>query len=302
MLVYLYNGATMDLLGGLGAMFGWGFSDFFAKQSVAKLSPVAVLFWVQVLGLIPLFLFTGAHFDLQLRSLDSWGALVAFALTDTVGYLLFYKALKVGKLSLVGPVFASYAAGAVLVTAVFERMVPDLVTSVLLGVMFVGIVLTSIELQSQTKKQKKATTRGVVLAGLGALLFSFWYPMWDLFVSREGGSLDLVFFLRIGVSLLLFAWLVVTRELKLFVSKNRWSMVGLAIAGLGDACAYYALSIGYELGSNPNITTMFGSAYSLPTLFLARFILRERLNRFQYIGVVLLLVGVMLIAVTRKGV
>jgi len=44
----------ISILGGLGGMFGWGTSDFFANQASDKLGHTKALFWSQIAGYTPL--------------------------------------------------------------------------------------------------------------------------------------------------------------------------------------------------------------------------------------------------------
>ena len=57
----------ISILGGLGGMFGWGTSDFFANQASDKVGHTKALFWSQIAGILLILLavlFAGPSFAL----------------------------------------------------------------------------------------------------------------------------------------------------------------------------------------------------------------------------------------------
>ncbi len=46
------NSTVISVLGGLGAMLGWGTSDFFANQATDKVGHYRTFFWSQLVGLV----------------------------------------------------------------------------------------------------------------------------------------------------------------------------------------------------------------------------------------------------------
>lgn len=276
-------------LGGIGAMIGWGGSDFFVKSVVEKVGAVRTLIWVQLLGALVVGIIggiTGMEFAIKR---DLWLGLAFFCITDALGYWLFFKAMEKGKVSVVGPVFACYAAGAVLFSVILGEKI-GVLTGVLIFTMFLGILLSSME-RVEKIKLGMLKNLGVLLAFLGALVFSFWYPLWEKFSESSSDWMAMTFWLRIGVAIFLMMVLGVGK-VRLYEShwKNvEWKFLGLG--GLFDASAYMALTWGYMSLEGTSITTILGSAYSLPTLILANVFLKERLNWLQKVGVGLILVS-----------
>jgi len=286
------------IVGGLGAMTGWGISDFFAKKTVDKINDTVALFWMQLLGIIPLFIFFLFNFDLSNFTVNLIPWVILWGTIDGAGYLMFYRALDRGKVSIVSPVVASYSAFSVLVSAlVFGEILSARIITVL-AIIFLGIMFTSIDFEEVRKDgfDWKDLTKGVPEALLGVLLFSIWFPFWDNFVSG-GNWLVLVILLRAVVTTFLF---IVIKTKKYTISikdKGKDVVKWLIIIGLLDAIAYLTLTWSYGVTSYTSIISVLSATFSLPTLLLARIFLKEKLKPTQWGGIVLILLGLALLGV-----
>lgn len=279
---------TFAVLGGLGAMLGWGASDFFAKKTIDKIGDIKTLFWAQLLGTIPLLIYCLIRFSLPVFSWNDFFILFLLSLLDGFGYIYFYKALSKGKVSVISPVLASYAALGLVISAIVfqERLFP--VTLFLLLLIFLGILLTSVDL-TLLKPQAldwRGLSRGLPEALVGVVLFGIWYPFWDDFISR-GQWWILVFLLRIFISLIVF--LVAKGDVlpKTGSDFSIWKL--LLVIGFLDGGAYLALTWGFGVTSYTSVVTVLSAAYSLPTLILARIFLKEKLSFNQWFGVMLII-------------
>jgi len=58
------NSLAVAILGGLGAMLGWGFADFFAKKTVDRIGDLASLVWAHLFGTAIFFTMALAAFFL----------------------------------------------------------------------------------------------------------------------------------------------------------------------------------------------------------------------------------------------
>jgi drug/metabolite transporter (DMT)-like permease len=67
--------------------------------------------------------------------------------------------------------------------------------------------------------------------------------------------------------------------------------------GLGEAVAYLAISWGYSKTSLTGIVALVSGAFSLPTLVLAYFFLKERLSKLQWFSVAVIILGVVVISI-----
>lgn len=276
-------------------MLGWGISDFFAKKSVDKIGDITALLWMQTLGLLPLILVFLFKFDLPAITPSLLLKLTALAAIDAAGYLFFYRALEKGKVSIVSPIVASYAAFSVLVSAVVFGESISTISALLLGLAFVGILLTSFDFKElkNDKLDKKDLIKGVPEAILSVVLFSFWFPFWDDFVSH-GNWLFLLLGQRAVMASLLFLFTKVKKIPTKINSKEVWKWL-FVIGGL-DVFAYLALTWGYGKSNLTSVVSMLSAGFSLPTLIMARIFLKEKLKFVQQIGVVVILLTLILLA------
>lgn len=274
-------------------MLGWGISDFFAKKSVDKVGHVASIFWMQFLGLIPLiivFLIQSKpiNFDLSLVL-----PIIVLGLIDGLGYLLFYRALEKGKASIVSPIVASYAVLSIIVAKFFLAEVLSTKIILILLLVFIGIIILSIDFEELKKKKDRKWTGGIVEAIIAALLFSVWFPFWGKLVVDQDWLIMLIL-LRLVMSGFLFTVIKATKTQ--YIIKSKMTFSWLIIIALLDSLAYFVLTWGYGSTSYISVVTIMSSIYSLPTLVLAWIFLKERLNKFQYVGIGLILFGIAALA------
>src|SRR5207302_565666 len=103
------------ILTGITAMFGWGFADFFAKKTIDEVGSLVSLVWAHLFGtlilalvaLFQIFIFN-QHISFS-YNLSTWGLLIFFGALQAIVYLLAYEGFGKGKLSILNPIFASYA-------------------------------------------------------------------------------------------------------------------------------------------------------------------------------------------------
>jgi drug/metabolite transporter (DMT)-like permease len=287
-----------SILAGLGSMFGWGISDFFAKKTIDKIGDIKTLFWAQTFGIIPILIYFLVNSRNLNITINTALTVLFFAIADAVGYLLFYKALEKGKVSIVGPVLASFAAFSVLISAFIFNEQISIIRWILLGIVFLGIVFTSIDFNGlkDGKINKKDIIAGLPETLIAVIIFSVWYPLWDHFVSINNNWVLFVLLIRIFISLFILALCFITKIKPVITKQNNNLWKYLILIGFFDGIAYLTLTWGYESTSLTSVVTMISAAYSLPTLVLARIFLGEKLNKNQLLGVFSIIIGLVLLS------
>ena|SRR3989442_528736 len=129
------------IFSGCAGMLGWGFADFFAKKTIDKIGDVTTLFWGQLIGIFPLLVLF--LFNPSLPKLNNLELLflVLLGIWSGLSYIPIYIAFGKGKVSLISPIFASYAVVVVLLSAIFLKEVIPLNRQIAFLVVFVGILL-----------------------------------------------------------------------------------------------------------------------------------------------------------------
>lgn len=293
----MHNTLFIALLAGLGGMLGWGFADFFAKKTIDRIGDAQTLFWQQLFGVVPLlaiFLIHPkvphlAHFDPLF--------LLLFGIISALSYLAFYDGLSKGQVSLLSPIFASYSVVVVILSVLILGEPLYFKRSVAIVITFVGILLISTDVTDIRKSFRKRALRlaGVSEVLTGMIGFSFWL----LFLNKFLTGKDWVFYLlviRIVAALTMVGY-TLAKRISLRVPDDRlWKF--LICIGLFDVAAFSFISYGFSHTQYPSVIAVLSATFSLPTMLLAYFFLRERINRVQVAAALTILCGIMLITLT----
>ena len=290
------------ILAGLGGMFGWGLSDFFAKKSIDKLGDIRTLLWAQIFGILPavlLLVFLPEPVNLGLNILFF---LFAFAIGDCAGFLFFYKGLEKGMVSILSPVFAVQSGVAVLVSAlIFGEQISQL-RWIGLALAFVGVLLISF--QPPNKEQKltlKNISKGLPETIAGMIIFGFYFPAWDWFLGYQGsgwiipGLVERCFFVAIlflGIYLLSLK----KKEPVRIVAKEGKLWFWLILVGLFDIIAALSTNWGYKFTTLTSVIVVLMGAFPLVTVVAARIFLKEKLTKVQIFGVAIIIIGTIVLS------
>ena len=286
-------GAESDLFFGLSTAFGYGTSDFVARQAARRIGHVRVLFYMELVGfaiLAPLALVL-EHGTWTWSG--AWVLVLGLGVLNTFCTLFLYRAFEYGVLSVVSPIASSYPAATAALAILFLNQFPGVPPTV--GIVFVlaGILLLSRGGVHPSNAPPKDARVGLVsafaaFAGYGVFYFALKY------VVAEVGPVTVATVVRlVGVLLLL-----VLHGLGVFQVRGlpRPLWPSLATMGVLDSLAFIAFNVGI-LGGNVAIVGTLSGLFSAVTVGLAVAVLRERLTRTQLLGVVAIFAGVVLIAV-----
>lgn len=223
----------------------------------------------------------------------SWDQLpfaLALAVLGIVGLSALYKAFALGPIAVVSPIVASYAALTVILIVIFlgERLTTG--QALAIAVTFVGVVVASTDVRT-LRRSVEGVERfplGVRL-GLGAtLIFAVWGVVFAA-ATRSSDALSIVVALRICSIALLVPVALWLRASPAPVVQPR-ALALVAIVGVLDTSANVLMALGFEAGYASFVLTGSG-AYPIIPAVLAILVLRERLAPNQYLGVAILIAG-----------
>jgi uncharacterized membrane protein len=222
--------------------------------------------------------------QLSLEQLPLAFALAALGLT---GLLLFYKALALGPIAIVSPIGGAYVMVTVLLVVVFlgERL--STAQTIAIGVTTIGIIATGTDGRSLAAALGRPKP-GVWLAVAAMLAFGGWAALMA-YATREHDGLAMILMQRIVSVAASLAILVALRR----PMPGRIAMTTLGIvvgSGLFDTLANVFYVLGVQGGYASIVATGSGVYPIIPAL-LAITVLGERLAPNQYVGVVVLLAG-----------
>jgi drug/metabolite transporter (DMT)-like permease len=280
---------------GLTSALGWGGADFLAGLTSRQIGSFRTLFYTQFVGFITVGVYalaTGLFASLEALPMDVYAAAVLAALLNIVSSFCLYRAFEIGMMAVVSPITASYGA----LTAVFaffsgERLPAVRVIGVIAAV--VGVLLTAAVINPEAFHQR-SIRRGVGWAITGAIGYGFVFWLFGFYVTPHMGGLLPVFIIRGLTIIVLGAIALLLRRPLGFPVKHDLSRV--LMIGVCDTTAYIAILSGTTVGA-VSIVTVLSSLYTTVTVFLAALLLRERLHISQWIGVALILTGIILVSV-----
>jgi drug/metabolite transporter (DMT)-like permease len=270
----------------LAASLCWGLGDFIAGAKSRVLPVLVVLICSQLVGL----LWIGGVAAIAQDPVPGTREIALAALSavaGTAGLACFFRAIAIGKMSLVVPIAATAAAVPVVVgIATGDR--PSPLQLLGMGVALAGAVMASREPGEQGERGSLAA--GVLLAALSALFIGFFFLAID--GASDGGAVWASLVNRItSVTLLLVVVAVIRPKL----TGARPHLPALAAAGTLDVSANLLFAAASTKGLI-SLVSVAGSLYPVITVLLARLVLKERVHRVQELGVAAALGGVVLIA------
>lgn len=277
------------ILGGLGAALSWAIATLASSRSSRMIGPMSVLGWVMAVGLVVAIVPALIAEPVPLGPPELLG-LLAVGLSHNLGLLLAYRALSIGRVSVVAPITATEGALAAVLSIVLGEAL-GVEVAVLLAAIAVGVVLAAAErthaddanpVKGDAEHTRKAAlyaiaaaftfSIGLVLAGrLGAEGMP---PAWVMFASRT-----------VGVTIIVLP-LLLARRFRL----TRRALPLVALAGVleifGGAVYVVAASQGVAVAAV--LSSQFAAIAAVGGFLL----FGERLQRHQVLGVVVIAVGI----------
>ena len=220
---------------------------------------------------------------------------IALSVIGMVSLAALYRAFAIGPIAVVSPVVASYAALTVVLIVIFlgERLTSG--QAVAIGVTFIGVAVASTDIR-ELRRTLGRPTEGVRIGFLATLGFAVWSAIFAVGVRATDG-LGLIVLQR-SFSVVLLTLFVVLRGISLRPLGERRAVALVAATGVLDTSANVLLALGIASGYATFVMTGSG-AYPLIPALLAISVLRERLAPNQYVGVAVLVGG--LVALGLQG-
>ena len=270
----------------LGAALGWGTADFLGGLKSRKLPMLAVLLVTQTTALMLLLAVVAAFAEpLPSRRFLLYAATAGVA--EGIGVAALYRGLAVGTMSLVAPV-ASVAPALPLVAGWLLGEVPGPIQVVGLVLAVAGVILTSCPARSPGRGPRRvasSTFYGLLsAAGFGVFFVALDIAAeasipWALFIARFSAVMALSVFALSGR----FRLVPGRADLPLLFA------IGVLIA-VADALYATATTVGLI-----GVVAVVGALHTVVTIGLAGVILKERIARWQQLGIAACIVGVLII-------
>jgi drug/metabolite transporter (DMT)-like permease len=269
----------------------WGTADFFGGKLSKKYAPILVLGMTQAIGLlfgITLVLLSGELFGSNPPNAfgdDGYffpGAIAG--VTGYIGLICLYAGLSTGRMGVVSPISA--------LSAVIPLTVALVNGEVLTTAQGIGVVIAMVGAfcASGPELSQGLSPKPIFLA-LGAAA-GFGTAMTFMAMGSESSALMTMVMMRATTFIVTIALVIRYRTVGNF---EKSEIPILVFIGVSDFLANLLLGVATNFGL-VSLVMVLGSIYPIVTALLAFIILKERLHRIQYFGIVFAVAGVALIA------
>lgn len=279
------------------ALLSWGVGDFLIQRSARRFGDGVALFYITAFAAVFLLPFVWGDLASVFVDRAALWLLIVTSLIVLGAALSDFEALRVGKISVVEPV---YALEVPVTTALATFIFREPLTWTQLALMFalmVGIFLVSASRLGGLKRIR--WERGIFLAfvatmGMGTVNFLFGVG------ARETSPLLINWFTSTYVALAMLIYLIATRRTKEIThhwKKNRGLIWSVSII---DNLAWVAFAFA-TLTIPIAIATGISESYIALAAVLGVVFNRERLRKHQVLGLVLALAAAIMLAVVTEG-
>ncbi|MFL5624827.1 MAG: EamA family transporter [Ktedonobacteraceae bacterium] len=268
---------------GLAASLSWGSGDFSGGLAARRSSVLSIVVAAHVIGLVLLIGLALAWRETFPSVIDIlWGG--AAGIAGTIGIVSFYRALAVGRMGITAPVTAVIAAAVPVIASAFLQGLPALLQCI--GFMLALIAVWFIS------RPEGALGRP---EGLGlALLAGVGFGSFFILISRVSPSAVFWPLAAARTSSFLFTLaLVLLRRQAVFPKLSAFPLV--LLAGVLDVAGNVFFVLATHVG-RLDVAAILSSLYPAATVLLAWIILRERVSRWQALGILLALIAILLIS------
>jgi len=189
---------SYGLIFGIITMLSWGVADFLVASSLKKTNIYKTFIWSQIIGLLFFVIVFALFFQLPAISKYFIELILISGLLSVVSYLAFYKALQVGKLSIISPIAASWVIITVILTLVFLNESLTILHSLGVFLVILGIILASFKLHHLLKFKFTNLLSGVKYAIVALLGMGLFFYLIGILVSVDDlGWFFPIFFIKI---------------------------------------------------------------------------------------------------------
>ncbi|MGA8145327.1 MAG: DMT family transporter [Candidatus Acidiferrales bacterium] len=284
---------------GLTGALCWGGADFAARFASRRVGAFRTLFFMQFFGFIALSVylkFRGGFFEGIAPGWHPWALAALAGVINMTASLALYYSFQIGVMSIVAPVSSSYPA----LTVALAIMSGEKITALRgagLAITLVGVILAATSFAPDAlhpSKESAHIAKGVGWAIAAALGFGVLFWFLGFYVVPAVGSTISVWVIRLtSFSVLGFAAVPARQSLRLPSGRVWWL---LAAVGFMDTAAFVANNAGLHTGQ-VSVVSVLASLYGAVTVVLAWIFLREKLERTQWFGIVLIFAGIVLVSV-----
>lgn len=279
---------------GLIAMIGWGVGNFGAAQLSRKIGALRAMLW-NTIGVFTLMVLA-LPFLRQGFLLASWRDFFLLAvggLLLTIGGVSYYKGVRLGKVSLVAPLAASWPMIIVLIALSSGREILSMTKGLGVSLIVVGTITAALKTRS-SEKIFRLSDPGIGYALVALFAWSGAFYLFGITLASSAWLPANVFFM-LWASIFTYLYSKLRQE-KLLFSPTRTAIQYILLSTVSATVAFLAYSLGIR-SSHTALTGAAANANPAITVLLAWIFLREWLTKRQLGGILAVMSGLILLAV-----
>jgi len=275
----------ISILLGLTSALSWGAADFTGGLATRKIGAYRAVFYGEIVGILFIVPITLSVRE-PLPGLSSWIYSILAGSLGTLGLLLLYYSLAQGTMSIAAPVSALMAAILPVIVGSFTEGLPGFVT--FLGFAFALAAVWLVSQDDTGLKDILSHLSGVRLPLLAGIGFGIYFVLmhvatrhstfWPMVISRSAG-------------LAVISLFILFRKETWHLQRNAWGIV--TINGILDVGGNAFFILAGQTGRF-DIAAVVSSLYPGATVMLAALLLKERISRIQWFGIISALIAIIL--------
>lgn len=274
--------ALLGVLFGLLSMSGFGIVDYVVGGSAKKIGAFRTSFWglasrmPMMLILIPIFM-KGYNLNAFLLAVIALAGIAAAA-----GALGLSKGMRVGNISIISPITASYPIVTILLSLAFLNQQITPIEEACIALIMLGTVLVSLNIANILKSGTRKTHLGIEFAMVSALGWGFFFFFITVLTEHVGWFASMLF-VSVPQFLFYLAYGHFNKEEFGTFSSNSKAFLAIGILGIIGF-------IGYNVGvtyTYTAIVTPISAASIVITVLMAVALLKEKLTIHQKFGIVM---------------
>ena len=283
---------SLGIIFGLLSMIGFGLSSAISQTPIKKLGGTLTIFirnvFATIILLVLLFFFKN-EITFNLKYI---GIAILISLVGYIPLASYFQALKYEKVGIVSPIAGCAVMVSVLLSIIFYQ--ESLAKSQIIAICLIisGIIFISTNFKAW-KKSDILHSKGVHFALISLVLWGIIYFLFKIPSIAIGGFLT-AFIIESGI--------MVWSGIHLINNKPKWKTIDkrlilyLFVLGILTAMGTLFFVLGVKIApvsiiapiiaANPLITTLYG-----------KFIFKEKLNKWQYLAITMMLIGMVIISI-----
>lgn len=285
----------MGIALGLGAALCWGLADYFASLASRAVGALRVVLGFHLVALVPLALLVIATNGLAHLRISQLPVFAALGAVGWLSYLSFYAALAIGPISVLSPIVSGYAAVTVVLAVLIrgDSLSGGETAAVVITILGAMVASANVRAIVRTHLERRSALGFALALTAMALLGGFVFGV--SYYHRTIGWLGPVFLARAASTVFLVGHTAATGELRERMPVNLRPVI--VLLALLDTGGYVCFNVGVRHAATSIVATA-SAPYAVVPVLMGIGLLHERPSRIQWLGVSLVLAGLLTLGLT----